>query len=265
MTTYSSRVAVALVGIPLLLLSTVLGGWALAVVVAAAGALGVREGFRLLSGSTYHPVTLPVYLFALWAPASAVLHWPLSFQVSLGLCSVAVGVLALRSEPVAGRDLAIWSLALLVYPVSLFQPLLWIRLESGVTELLYLFALVWAGDTAAYEGGSRMGKRKLASRLSPGKTVEGAVWALGASVVVAILAIVVWPDTRGSVWYVTAAVVVWFLSVTGDLFESLLKRAAGRKDSGQLLSAHGGVLDRFDSLLWAGAGLYALTFWRPPV
>lgn len=263
MTTYTSRVAVAIAGIPLLLVSAWLGGWTLALVIAAAGVLGVREGFRLLSGSTYHPVTLPVYLFAVWAPVCAVLQWPVSYQVSLGIAAVAVGVLALKSEPAMGRDLALWSLALFVYPVSLFQPLLWIRLDTGVTLLMYLFALVWAGDTAAYEGGRRLGKRKLASRLSPGKTVEGAVFALMASVLVAILATLVWPDTRGTLWYGTAAVVVWFLSVTGDLFESLLKRAAGRKDSGQLLSAHGGVLDRFDSLLWAGAGLYALSFWRP--
>jgi phosphatidate cytidylyltransferase len=239
------------------------GGLALAALVAVTGVLAVREGWRLLSSSVYHPVTVPLHVFAVWAPLSAVLGWPIPYPVSLGVAALAVGVLTLFHAPEAGRDLAVRALFLLVYPLTFLQFLLWIRIQVGATELFYLLALVWAGDTAAYEGGRRTGRRPLAPRLSPNKTVEGAVWALGVSVAVAVLAIAVWPGTRPAVWYIVAAVVVWFLCVGGDLFESLLKRAAGRKDSGQLLSAHGGVLDRFDSLLWAGAGLYALCLWHP--
>jgi phosphatidate cytidylyltransferase len=263
LTPYSSRVAVALVGIPLMLAAAWQGGFVLAALVALLGVLAVREGWRLLAGSVQDRIRLPVYLFALWAPAAAVLGWPVSYAASLSVAALAVGVLALVHSPQEGRDRAVAALTLLVYPTTLLQSLLWIRLEAGALELFYLLALVWAGDTAAFEGGRRTGRRPLARELSPNKTVEGALWALAASLAVACLAIVVWPDSRPAVWYLVASVVVWFLSVCGDLFESLLKRAAGRKDSGQLLSAHGGVLDRFDSLLWAGAGLYVLTLWRP--
>jgi phosphatidate cytidylyltransferase len=262
LTTYSSRVAVALVGIPLMLVSAWWGGWLLAALVALIGVLAVREGWRLLTGLPPDVITLPAYLLALWAPVAARLHWPFSFTVALVLATLTVGVLALFKPPASGKIRVPSALMLLLYPVTLLQALLWIRLDSGATDLFYLLALVWAGDTAAFEGGKRTGHRALAARLSPHKTVEGALWGLAASLLVGVLAALLWPWAHSLTWFLLAAVVVWFLAVTGDLFESLLKRSAGVKDSGTLLSAHGGVLDRFDSLLWAGAGLYLLTLMR---
>lgn len=252
----------ALVGIPLMLASAWLGGWLLTALIATVGVLAVREGWRLLSASPPDLLIVPVFLFALWAPLAAKLEWPVTFQASLALAVLALGVMSLFQAPRSARDKAVWALTLLLYPATLLQSMLWIRLEMGAAELFYLFALVWAGDTAAFEGGKRMGKHKLAPALSPNKTVEGALWALAASLAVAMLAAWLWAGSRSALWYLMAAVVVWFLAVCGDLFESLLKRAAGVKDSGRLLSAHGGVLDRFDSLLWAGAGLYVFSFWR---
>jgi len=229
--------------------------------VAAVAVQADREGWRLLEGNPTDPVVAPAYVLAFWAPLDAMLGWPVTFTSSAILAAVVTGVLALFRDPASGRQGVTSAFFLLLYPVTLLQPLLWIRTSSGATELFYLLALVWAGDTAAYEGGSRTGRRPLARLLSPNKTKEGALWGLAASLLVALLAVVFWPETRSPAWFFTVAVAVWFLAVTGDLFESMLKRAAGRKDSGSLLSAHGGVLDRFDSLMWAGAGLYVLTFW----
>lgn len=262
MKSYSSRVAVALIGIPLMLVSAWLGGWLLAAFIAALGLLAVREGWRLLTGSTPDWILLPVYLFALCAPLSAMLAWPVSYPVAISLAALGSGVLALFKAPVVGRVMATSALTLLLYPITLLQTILWIRLDSGATVLFYLLALVWAGDTAAFEGGTRTGRRALAPLLSPNKTVEGALWSLAASLLVGVLAAWLWSGTRSLTWFLSAAVAVWFLSVCGDLFESMLKRAAGVKDSGRLLSAHGGVLDRFDSLIWASAGLYIFTLWR---
>lgn len=131
-------------------------------------------------------------------------------------------------------------------------------LLEGVVVLLSVLAIVWLADTAAYFAGRTFGKRKLAPHISPGKTWAGVVGAVVAVVGVAVIARVVAPDagllsnrllaTLGVVGAVLLGAIV-LLSVVGDLFESLLKRQAGVKDSGRLLPGHGGFYDRVDALL----------------
>jgi phosphatidate cytidylyltransferase len=129
-------------------------------------------------------------------------------------------------------------------------------LARGVPFLLTLLALVWVADIAAYFSGRALGKRKLAPHISPGKTLEGAVGGVLASVVFT-LANAGWHGTFGSElvarwgWggALVAAALLALLSIAGDLFESLIKRRAGVKDSSRLLPGHGGVLDRIDALI----------------
>jgi phosphatidate cytidylyltransferase len=120
--------------------------------------------------------------------------------------------------------------------------------------LLMVLALVWIADIAAYFAGRAFGKHKLAPTISPGKTWEGAAGALVATMIYAIICIVASPQlsatVKGSLWVVclVAAGLLCAVSILGDLFESLMKRQAGVKDSGTLLPGHGGVLDRIDSI-----------------
>jgi phosphatidate cytidylyltransferase len=125
--------------------------------------------------------------------------------------------------------------------------------------VLAAMATVWIADTAAYFSGRAFGRRKLAPQISPGKTWEGVYGAL-AAVAVYALCLVPWAGAAGFGAPVgAAAVAAWVgfalllagISVIGDLFESLQKRHAGVKDSGNLLPGHGGVLDRVDALLAA--------------
>jgi phosphatidate cytidylyltransferase len=124
-------------------------------------------------------------------------------------------------------------------------------------ELLWLMATVWIADTAAYLIGRKMGKRKLAPSISPGKTWEGAIAALVAALIYAeglqaagfsfhALASL----AAGAQHAMTTGLFVLLacLGIVGDLFESWMKRTAGVKDSGKLLPGHGGVLDRIDAL-----------------
>lgn len=133
----------------------------------------------------------------------------------------------------------------------------------GINFLLSLMCIVWAADIAAYFGGRRFGRRKLAPSISPGKSWEGV--ASGVLGVGLLAALWLWGEGQ---WHTDSAslfklvlqrhgacglalALVWLtaLSVMGDLFESLVKRAAGVKDSSGLLPGHGGVLDRVDALL----------------
>ena len=135
--------------------------------------------------------------------------------------------------------------------------------EIGVNFLLSVFALVWAADIFAYAAGRAFGRRKLAPSISPGKSWEGAIGGVVGVGVVAIvwtLADAAWHPASESLYTqlvarlgVTGAalglIALTVLSVMGDLFESIVKRAAGAKDSSRLLPGHGGVLDRIDALL----------------
>lgn len=121
---------------------------------------------------------------------------------------------------------------------------------DGPERLLYLLGLVWVADSGAYFVGRRRGRVKLAPRLSPGKTREGLYGALIASVVFAAVgaAALFGLPPREALVFTALSLVTVLYSVVGDLFESMIKRRAGVKDSGSLLPGHGGVLDRVDSL-----------------
>ena len=130
---------------------------------------------------------------------------------------------------------------------------------SSSKRLLWLLLMVMAADTFAYFTGRAMGGPKLAPRISPKKTVSGAVGGIvGAAVVSWVAAYLMHYDVSGmaSVKLVAWGVVVAVLSLFGDLVESLVKRAFGKKDSGVLLPGHGGVLDRVDALLFAAPVLF---------
>ena len=159
--------------------------------------------------------------------------------------------------PAAAR----WALGLVVLWTA------WLAMVNakvvGINFILSIFCLVWAADISAYFGGRAFGKRKLALAISPGKSWEG-VWSgmLGALLLAMIW---LWMDrsfamdsaslyTRvferlGAVGLLLVVVFLAAMSVVGDLFESLVKRSAGAKDSSGLLPGHGGMLDRFDALL----------------
>ena len=130
--------------------------------------------------------------------------------------------------------------------------------RDGAGWLLLALMLVWATDTGAYFAGRAFGRRKLAPRISPNKTVEGLVGGLLAGVAVAVAG-AWWLGTGPSQLPLVAlvAVLVVLFSVAGDLFESLLKRHVGVKDSGAMIPGHGGLLDRLDSV-FAALPVFAL-------
>jgi phosphatidate cytidylyltransferase len=183
---------------------------------------------------------------------------------SAALVWVAGGAFVLRRGPAGWPTLPgalRWALGLV---------LLWLAWNAlaharivGVNFLLSVLAIVWVADIAAYFGGRAFGKRKLAPTISPGKSWEG-VWSgmLGALLLAALWLLAEERAAAGSpslfklllqrfgvVGLMLGVAALAAMSVVGDLFESLVKRAAGAKDSSRLLPGHGGVLDRVDALL----------------
>lgn len=133
-------------------------------------------------------------------------------------------------------------------------------LPEGRQLIYYLAFTTWAGDIGAFYVGSHLGRRSLAPRISPKKTVEGALGGITATVLVAAIGSGwVWPRVP---WALAAGVglLLAVVGMAGDLCESAVKRAAEAKDSGRLIPGHGGVLDRLDALMFAGPVLYALAW-----
>lgn len=123
---------------------------------------------------------------------------------------------------------------------------------NGHRWLLIALFVIWAADTGAYFAGRRFGRHKLSPRISPNKTVEGLVGGLVTAVAIALIGAPLAGATVAQLPLVAVVVVATVgFSVVGDLFESLLKRHVGAKDSGDLIPGHGGILDRIDSVLAA--------------
>jgi phosphatidate cytidylyltransferase len=132
------------------------------------------------------------------------------------------------------------------------------ELPHGREFVAFVAFVTWASDIGAYYVGSRWGRRPLAPRVSPKKSVEGLLGGIAGALVVAGAGCAwIWPmlSPGAALWMAGALALV---GVMGDLVESVIKRAAGVKDSGSTIPGHGGVLDRLDSLIFAAPALYAM-------
>ena len=198
------------------------------------------------------PLLLLHYSPDLFPPAVLVLG-----VVSAAWCLIAVWLFAIR-RPLP-RDVG-WSVIKMMTGFVVLISAWWSVITihdsgaSGPELLLFLMILIWGADSGAYFAGKRWGKRKLAPLVSPGKSLEGA---LGAFAVALLCGVVLgfWQSGIGFGLAIALCVGVTFISIVGDLFESLMKRRAGLKDSGNILPGHGGILDRIDSLT-AAAPVY---------
>ena len=124
--------------------------------------------------------------------------------------------------------------------------------DHGPQLMMFFLLLIWVADSGAYFAGRKFGRRKLAPHISPGKTIEGVAGALGGGLLCAL--VLVWLQWLPVSWWLLVLICIStvLVSVGGDLWESVLKRERGMKDSGNILPGHGGVLDRIDSQIAAG-------------
>ena len=168
-------------------------------------------------------------------------------------------------EPLRDISLSIMSVVYIAIPLTLVA-LLPLYSHSHVKPLLLLmFALIWLNDTGAYLVGSTIGSHRLFPRHSPKKSWEGFFGGMIFCIVAAYLAKVLFPlefKQIHTIALIIYAIIVCIASTWGDLFESMLKRNIGVKDSGKLIPGHGGILDRIDSLLFVApiTALYFIVF-----
>ncbi|MDE2761844.1 MAG: phosphatidate cytidylyltransferase [Gemmatimonadota bacterium] len=279
-----ARVLVAAVGIPLAFLLIRLGGWYLAGLMAVAAALAAKEFLDLAAAGGGRPLRwlgIPaasalVVLAGLEPGFAAWGDRALALLVVVGLaasCSVtaAGGIdrapLLSAAATVSGVVYTGGTLSFVVLLRHLpeTQGAVAAHPWEGTLLVSLPLAVTWVGDTAAYFVGKRMGKRPLAPRVSPNKTIEGGVAGLiAAPATGALMGVFLQGLPNFPVSPLAGAAVGLVLGAgaqLGDLAESVLKREAGVKDSGALLPGHGGVLDRFDALFFTiplGYGLILL-------
>lgn len=210
---------------------------------------------------------LAVLAAVVWV--TAVMGAPADALVLLGGGAGLIGLFASRMSRIdgvggSGRPMMLG----LLYCGLPAVALIWLRATSwGFYATLFVMAVVWGADVAAYFTGRAIGGRKLAPAISPNKTWSGAGGGLIGALLVAGAMALWWPgyaNQAGIGRLLVLAVPLAVVSILGDLYESALKRRAGVKDSGNILPGHGGVMDRLDGLVpaaVAGAGAFALTGW----
>ena len=182
-----------------------------------------------------------------------------TFLLALTLPIIAFGLVFLftfRDIKAAAGEVALLFMGFFYVPLLLGHLLLLRGLPMGVQWIFLLILIVMAGDTGAYYVGCNFGRRKLYPAVSPNKSVEGALGGLAGSIIGAFVA-------KGGFFpsltvgdCLATALLLGTLGQLGDLFESLLKRSFGVKDSGAILPGHGGVLDRLDSILFAAPAAF---------
>ncbi len=263
MQSFLTRLLVAAVAIPALIYVFYRGDDWLRLLTALLAVLGILEAQRLASKAGAPFAFLPAALLTLSVPwiagqYIAQITWPI--WLTLMVVISAFSVLQPKDLKTTAAGVAAQLASVLWIGIG-FGALLSLRQAPdgfGFWWIILLFANLWVGDTAAYVFGVWLGKAKLAPAISPKKTVVGSIAQIIASGIVGLVFVMAGRFDASPVLLLTASLMIGVVGQVGDLFESVLKRSAGEKDSSTLIPGHGGVLDRFDSALLAAPSLYTL-------
>lgn len=267
-----TRIAFAVVAIPAALGIVWFGGWPLVALLVAAGVLGTRELFAFAQGKGVRPsralglgaaaLAAPVTWLVLSTPgAEAVVAdwWP--YVGALWVLAALTWALARRgaeAHPLGAVAVTIFGplyvAALPAFLLVLRHSTYGTRSWAGTALVFFPLVVTWVGDSAAMSGGRAFGGPKMAPTISPGKTRSGGLSGLLGSAVAGVLwarfALAPAGIELGILPAAASGLLLGVVGQVGDLAESLLKREAGVKDSSHLIPGHGGVLDRFDSLIF---------------
>lgn len=265
----ATRVLFAVIAIPVVLAIIWVGGILLALLLAAVGALGASEYYRIARAAGYTPLDVAGVALAFLLPLGTHFYRVGSFEppvLTLGaalivvLFALAIWARGVEGAPIGATGTTVFGVlyasGLLTFAYAVRYHTYAVGPRAGTALLLYPLLLTWISDTGAYFVGRALGRHKLIPAVSPGKTVEGAVGAL------VLCALASWAYGRWAlpsfamlaltpVSAIAFGVAISVAVQLGDLAESLIKREGGVKDSSHIIPGHGGVLDRVDGLLFA--------------
>jgi phosphatidate cytidylyltransferase len=230
-----------------------LGGWYYHALLAVMAVVAFDELVRMSGVKRRDPAAVTGYAgvaLAMWPAAGGGNPWPVDPLDGLWLVMLLIMtgmVLTNNRTPIDRSAVLLFGVLYIGFGFRQMASVRWD--DSGLAVSLAVFACIWLTDAGAYFIGSRFGKRKLIPKISPNKSVEGAVGGLVLSVLAALAFSLIRPDLLDVRWAAVFGAAVGVAAQIGDLIQSAYKRHYGVKDSGRILPGHGGVLDRCDSWL----------------
>ena len=252
------RILTAVVGLPLLIAIIWVGDPWFTILIATMAAIGSWEFYLMASRSKIQPITYFGMAWVLLLVLSP--HCPYAvttpFLITSAIVISLIWLLFRSSKEQAFNNWA-WTMAGILYIGWMLSHWVELRsLEAGKELVFWAMFTTFASDTSAFFVGRAWGKHALAPSISPGKTWEGAIGGLLASIIASLILGTIFPLPFNYWQTALLGCIISIFAQLGDLVESLIKRNLGAKDAGRLIPGHGGILDRIDSLIFTGVIVY---------
>ncbi len=262
MSNFWQRLITGVIFLVVLISAIVYSQWTFAALFSVIDVLALYEFYRIGRQTGYKPIAaygtvvgLAAFVLSFLASAHII---PVSALALVAILLIPIFIIVLfgnYDNPVATIAYTFYGLVYIALPFALISP---IAFHGGYQSIMVLgmFIIIWVNDTGAYCFGVTIGRHRMFERISPKKTWEGFIGGALAAVGAALILARFFPILGQTQWIVVALITVTF-GTLGDLAESQLKRTVGIKDSSNILPGHGGILDRFDSIILAIPVIFA--------
>ncbi len=242
------RIITGIIGIPVLILIFYYGGIYFFIFSLLVTSLALWELFSMFEKKSFYPLKISGILLSSLLQLIFYFYFREVFVLLILIFLILISAEVFRKEKINPLNpvIVLFGLVYITIPFILLGSM---SEYSKLNPVIYIFVLIWTCDSAAYFGGKYTGRHKLSS-ISPNKTIEGSVIGFLFTVIVSIVIHLIFPSDLNLRDAIVIGILVGVFSQIGDLFESLIKRYCGVKDSSGIIPGHGGILDRFDSVIF---------------